>query len=272
MDYPKGIEGIGLVGGRFVDENPVTGQQGSLIVAPWANQVTDEILNVLNAVNIEPSEEKNNQLAEAIKKIVSDGLGSIKKATETQIGIVQLATGAEAQAGIVKDKVISPSSLATVTATEDRSGLIQIASDEEVMQGVDTAKAVTPAGLLGIFAGSQLENTGYQILPGGLILQWGLIGLSAIGNYNAQTIGGVTYYTQYYSVAFPMVYPKMQWVTFASQAGTPFSSQIPQNSMELYINRATDSTAAQNPSRFTLSIRTNKLGVAPIIHWMSLGH
>lgn len=47
MDFPKSVTGAGLVNGRFVDENPVTGQQGSLITGAWGNQLTDEILNVL---------------------------------------------------------------------------------------------------------------------------------------------------------------------------------------------------------------------------------
>lgn len=82
MDFPKSVPGIGLVDGRFVDENPVTGQQGSLITQAWGNQLTDEILNVLaeakriadNPDEFEPSEEKSDQLANAIKMIVTKAL------------------------------------------------------------------------------------------------------------------------------------------------------------------------------------------------------
>lgn len=82
MDFPKSVPGIGLVNGRFVDENPVTGQQGSLIAQAWGNQLTDEILNVLaeakkvadNPDEFEPSEEHSDQLAKAIKTIVVDSI------------------------------------------------------------------------------------------------------------------------------------------------------------------------------------------------------
>lgn len=71
MDFPKGVEGIGLVAGRFIDENPVTGQQGSLIAAAWGNQVTDEILNVLTAAKLTPSEQESDQLLKAINAIIT---------------------------------------------------------------------------------------------------------------------------------------------------------------------------------------------------------
>lgn len=85
MDFPKSVPGIGLVDGRFVDENPVTGQQGSLIARAWGNQLTDEILNVLakaKAVatkpdDFEPSEEKNDQLANAINQLIANAVAGV---------------------------------------------------------------------------------------------------------------------------------------------------------------------------------------------------
>ena len=74
MDFPKSIPNIGLVGGRFVDENIGTGQPGSLIPAQWGNSVTLEILSVLAAAGIVPDELKTDQLAEAISKIVASGV------------------------------------------------------------------------------------------------------------------------------------------------------------------------------------------------------
>lgn len=74
MDFPKSIPNIGLVGGQFVDENTGTGQPGSLIPAAWGNSVTLEILNVLEAGGVVPDEMEVNQLAKAIRKIVTDGV------------------------------------------------------------------------------------------------------------------------------------------------------------------------------------------------------
>jgi phage-related tail fiber protein len=74
VDYPKSVPSVGLVNGKFVDENPVTGTPGSLIPAAWGNGVTQEILNVLAAAGIVPDELKADQLSAAISKIVASGV------------------------------------------------------------------------------------------------------------------------------------------------------------------------------------------------------
>lgn len=74
MDYPKSVPSVGLVNGKFVDENPVTGQVGSLISSEWGNAVTDELLNVIRAGGDEPVEAEHDQLLTAIKAIVKDSI------------------------------------------------------------------------------------------------------------------------------------------------------------------------------------------------------
>lgn len=77
MDYPKSVPNIGLVGGKFVDENTGTGQVGSLIPAIWGSAVTDEIINVIKDAGLLPKEGENNQLTAAIKEIIKkNGLSS----------------------------------------------------------------------------------------------------------------------------------------------------------------------------------------------------
>lgn len=73
MDYPKTVQGVGLVDRKFVNENPVTGQVGSLIPAEWGNSVTDEILNVIQAAGMEPNEQATNQLIQAIRQLAAIG-------------------------------------------------------------------------------------------------------------------------------------------------------------------------------------------------------
>ena len=70
MDYPKSVQGAGLVDGQFVDENPATGLVGSLIVSQWANAVTEEILNVLRDFDITPSETNVSQLMQAFNLVI----------------------------------------------------------------------------------------------------------------------------------------------------------------------------------------------------------
>ncbi|MGE7959090.1 gp53-like domain-containing protein [Pseudomonas sp. NPDC089530] len=67
MDYPKGVPSVGLVNGRFVDENPLAGTPGSLIPASWGNGVTQEILGVVQAAGLTPDEASNNQLLSALR-------------------------------------------------------------------------------------------------------------------------------------------------------------------------------------------------------------
>lgn len=69
MDYPKSVPGVGLVNGRFVDEDTASGTQGSLIPAAWGNAVTTELLTVIEASGQRPSEGDNTQLVNAIHRI-----------------------------------------------------------------------------------------------------------------------------------------------------------------------------------------------------------
>lgn len=74
MDYPKSVPGVGLVDGRFVDEDQVSGTPGSLIPAVWGNAVTQELLAVIQAAGLVPSEANNAQLLAAIKSLSLGGV------------------------------------------------------------------------------------------------------------------------------------------------------------------------------------------------------
>ena len=69
MDYPKQVEGVGLKDGKFVDENPATGQQGSLIPAAWGNNVTDELITFVQEAGLTPDETKSDQVKTAFLKM-----------------------------------------------------------------------------------------------------------------------------------------------------------------------------------------------------------
>ncbi|WP_236180433.1 gp53-like domain-containing protein [Pseudomonas mosselii] len=89
MDYPKRIPNVGLIGGRFADENPNTGQPGSLIPAAWGNAVTDELLAVIEAAGFTPSEDDTSQLLQAIQGLAA---GDVKRAVRvTTTGPIALS-------------------------------------------------------------------------------------------------------------------------------------------------------------------------------------
>ncbi len=95
MDYPKSVPNVGLVNGKFVDENTTTGQVGSLIPATWGSAVTDEILNVIMGGGYVPDENESGQLLQAIKEIIADNIPPEKvRTTLAEYGITDAYTKA----------------------------------------------------------------------------------------------------------------------------------------------------------------------------------
>ncbi|QNB11554.1 hypothetical protein G5S35_08155 [Paraburkholderia tropica] len=76
MDYPQD-ESVGLVNGKFVDENETTAQVGSLIPASWANSLTDELINVIEAGGLIPAEGTLTQLLTALQALFAKLTGDV---------------------------------------------------------------------------------------------------------------------------------------------------------------------------------------------------
>lgn len=151
MDFPKSVEGSGLVGGRFIDENPVTGQQGSLIAAAWGNQVTDEILNVVKAAKLTPSEQESDQLLKAIKAIIT---ANMPTSLSDWKDIDNKPLAVEALTNIV---TIST----TGTLTNEQLGLILIdASASDVALTLPQTSAVNKTTELTVF---RLDNSTHKV-------------------------------------------------------------------------------------------------------------
>ena len=73
-------------------------------------------------------------------------------ATETNPGIAEIATTAEAQAGTDNTRILTPKALQQVTATTSRKGVVALATNAEAQTGTDATKAVTPAALKAVTA------------------------------------------------------------------------------------------------------------------------
>jgi hypothetical protein len=174
MDYPKSLPGTGLVNGRFVDENPLTGAIGSLIPAQWGNAVTEEVLNVIQSAGLAADEQDNAQLKSAIEQKITQS-------------VVPVASVQDAEQGTDNVKRMTPLRVfqaiakRVLQASESIAGVAKIATQVQTESGADTTTIVTPKTLRFGFSAS-LTTNGYIVFPswlGGFIIQW--IGLSTLG-------------------------------------------------------------------------------------------
>lgn len=90
MDFPKSVPSVGLVDGKFVDENIVEGTPGSLIPSAWGNSITTEVLNVIQGAGFAPAEDDLTQLIKAIRKIAQAPSGNF--AVDTGVANAYQAT------------------------------------------------------------------------------------------------------------------------------------------------------------------------------------
>ncbi|MEX0167218.1 phage tail protein [Pseudomonas brassicacearum] len=128
MDYPKSVPSAGLVNGKFVDENPLTGTPGSLIPAAWGNGVTQEIVNVIKAGNLTPDETQNDQLLEAIQSVTAKGWN---QDLALPIAALPLPTIATADARLA----VTPTALSTSGGRVSIPAGVYISIGQEVVSG-----------------------------------------------------------------------------------------------------------------------------------------
>lgn len=86
---------------------------------------------------------------DALRAVTPAGLASLT-ALDSRRGLVELATSAETAAGTDNTRAVTPASLLGRTATATRTGLVELATPAEALTGTDTARAVTPQGLKGV--------------------------------------------------------------------------------------------------------------------------
>lgn len=85
-------------------------------------------------------------------------IADIPTASETERGIAEVATQAEANAGVVDNVIVTPAKLAGRTATETRAGIAEIATQAETNAGASDTTIVTPLKL-STFVGLQGNTT-----------------------------------------------------------------------------------------------------------------
>jgi len=84
------MQTINTQDGLFHDGNPSTGELGTIVPAGWLNSIQAELLSVLAAASITPSDTKLNQVADAIKKLAWNST-STRPSTLAGYGITDAA-------------------------------------------------------------------------------------------------------------------------------------------------------------------------------------
>lgn len=103
---------MGLVDGKFIDENEVTAQVGSLIPSSWANALTDEVLAVQGDAGLEADEANHAQLLAAIKLIIARmGQASYSSPVGTARNAQMSITAATKTATFTADEIILSTAL-----------------------------------------------------------------------------------------------------------------------------------------------------------------
>ena len=113
-----------------------------------------------------------------------------------------------------------------------------------------------------------LNNPGWRKLPSGEIEQFGTLGLTAVGNYNTQTIGGTTFYTHYYQIAYPIAFTTAVYEAEATIACATLAAQTSMAGKGASLNL---SGTGHPLTGMAIAITTPNLGEVPTVHWRSRG-
>ncbi|WP_343742144.1 hypothetical protein [Herbaspirillum huttiense] len=181
MDFPKSVSGVGLVNGKFVDEDEQTGQQGSLIPAAWGNMVTDEILSVQQAAGLEASEADSAQLSKALDILYLGGAQCRLGGTTQTLKLTRVKRGAMLIPGVGLVKVpaggvsldaagLTPSTLYYIYAYMDGANLALEASKTARATDALTGLEIKAGDRSRLFVG--IEWAASATAWGGLVRSW----------------------------------------------------------------------------------------------------
>lgn len=94
----------------------------------------------------------------------------------------------------------------------------------------------------------------------------------AVGAYNPQTVGGITYYTHYYKLPLPMALPNGVITAIASISGDRFGNQTPGYNADVKTCRDKDNGSGLLTTYLTVSVKTPQTGWVPYFHIRVVGY
>jgi hypothetical protein len=81
MKYPVSVPNVALHGGKFSDGDPTAGIARSMIPSAWANLTTDELINIVVAGGLTPSEADATQVLTALHVLFTTPAQALLKAS-----------------------------------------------------------------------------------------------------------------------------------------------------------------------------------------------
>ncbi|WP_343032874.1 gp53-like domain-containing protein [Yersinia canariae] len=168
--------------GEFTDGNVAGGVPPTILPAEWFNTIQRELISVLTLAGITPDRAKFNQVATAVAKLITDG-GFLK----TTNNLVEIKNaGATAVAATLANLDLSDVVTKANGSAQKSNNLSDLADKSLARNSLELGTAATRAVGTGTNQipdmnsfGASFGASGYQKLPGGLILQWGRVTTTA---------------------------------------------------------------------------------------------
>lgn len=178
-------------------------------------------------------------------------LQSIPQATENQLGGMQVADLGEVLARSSNIVALTPFNSQYMLGSESAQGLLYMASNAVSNAGNVGNYAITPGNFSS--SGQTLKSTnGYQRLPGGLIMQWGLT--PSLDN------AGQSLMTITFPIAFPTACLNIQ-ATISSTSATGGSG----SSMSVFVSQL-------NTSQFRILLDSANGSFPVPAYWFAIGY
>lgn len=236
--------------GYFTNGNPAGGVPATIVDADWLNMIQQELINIVQAAGEMPSKTTYNQVLLAIKRLVQSQvvLTDTGAANAYVVANTPALTNTTWANSVVQQFIVAHANTGASTFSPDALtaipiyglGLQPLQGGElaaggtailmkQTITGVNSgnpiavllecsggAQQVAPATQsrhavnLGQFA-SLLAQNGYQKLPNGLIVQWGMVGAIA-ANSSLDVI---------YPIAFPNSFLSISTIAGALTVGAP---------------------------------------------------